>query len=582
MAPLLQLALAPGRRLSRAKSLLWEGLRARVRLLSGSLVRRYSLLLLIATAAPMAMVGLVYDRYMRSLLDQFTGERLQAQLAATASRISAFLDARTYQLEQLARYPVAPLAGRAGPLAEELISLARLEADEADLYGVLVFGEAHELLQVIPGQAASGSPYWAGSRFDSRHLPVSDLGEAKILGPVPPRDGQSGWFLLQEPLHGGGHIALHVRFSSVTELLGAPSIAGVLEPVLKTPAGYFDVVGRPATIHGHLLEGPEVAPGWRPCLVVDPEELLRPFQAARYALFVGSLVAVGAVGWVLWRMAGRIKDRVDALAQGATMIAGGDFGYRVPDAGRDEIGHFAHTFNRMASKLGELMDRTVQLERLAAVGQFSTGVAHEVRNPLATLKTTVQALARREEDPQRITLLSDMEREIDRMSRKIGNMLAFGRPRPPERALLRVRETVRRIQSLLSTEAKEREVGFTVQGELDLEVLADEDHLLQILMNLALNALQATPAGGLVTLRCLRQGKQVAIEVRDNGSGIPPEILGEVFEPFYTTKPSGTGLGLSISRRLAQLNGGSLELESAPGEGTTARLLLEPGKAPDA
>lgn len=558
------------------------GVRARLRLLSGSLVRRYSLLLLIATVAPMAVVGLVYDRYMRGLLDQFTGERLKAQLAATSSRIGAFLDARTYQLERLARYPVAPRDGRAGPLGDELVSLARLEADEADLYGVLVFGESHELLQVIPGQAASGPPYWSESRFVSQQLQHSALGEAEVLGPVPPRDGQSGWFLIQEPLHGGGHIALHVRLSSVTELLGAPSIAGVLEPVLQTPAGYFDVVGRPTAIHGHLLEGPEVAAGWRPCLVVDPEELLRPFQAARYALFAGSLVAVGAVGWVLWRMAGRIKDRVDVLAHGATMIAGGDFGYRVPDEGRDEIGHFAHTFNRMASKLGELMDRTVQLERLAAIGQFSTGVAHEVRNPLATLKTTVQALARSERDPERSTLLRDMEREIDRMSRKIGDMLAFGRPRPPERAQVRVRETVRRIQSLLSTEAKERQVGFTVQGELDLEVLVDEDHLLQILMNLVQNALQATPAGGLVTLRCLRQGDLVAIEVRDTGSGIPAEILGEVFEPFYTTRPSGTGLGLSISRRLAQLNGGSLELESAPGHGTTVRLLLAPGRDRDA
>lgn len=581
MAPRPPPATAPGR-LSRAKQLALGGLRARVRLLSGSLVRRYSLLLLIATVAPMAMVGLVYDRYMRSLLDQFTGERLQAQLAATASRIGAFLDARTYQLERLARYPVAPLSGRAGRLGDELVALARLEADESDLYGVLVFGESHELIQVIPGQAASGTPYSSDARFGSQRLPVAALGEAKLLGPVPPREGESGWFLLQEPLHGGGQIALHVRLASVTELLGAPSIAGVLEPVLQTPAGYFDVVGRPTTVHGHLLDGPEVAPGWRPCLVVDPEELLRPFQAARYALFVGSLVAVGAVGWVLWRMAGRIRDRVDALAQGATMIAGGDFGYRVSEAGQDEIGHFARTFNQMASKLAELMARTVQLERLAAIGQFSTGVAHEVRNPLATLKTTVQALARREADPPRLTLLRDMEREIDRMSRKIGDMLAFGRPRPPERAQVRVRETVRRIQSLLSTEARERQVGFTVQGELDLEVLADEDHLLQILLNLALNALQATPADGLVTLRCLRQGDQVAIEVRDTGSGIPPEILGEVFEPFYTTKPSGTGLGLSISRRLAQLNGGTLELESAPGQGTTARLLLAPGKDRDA
>jgi len=560
----------------------FEGLRARLRLLSGSVVRRYSLLLLVATIAPMAVVGLVYDRYMRSLLDQFTGERLKAQLAATASRIGAFLETRTYQLERLARYPIAPLSGRGGPLSDELVSLVRLEADEADLYGIVVFGEDHELLQVIPGQAASGPPYWSEAAFRPEELPRSTLGDAEVVGPVPPRGGQSGWFLIQEPLHGGGHIALHVRLSSLTELLGAPSVVGVLEPVLGTPAGYFDVVGRPTAIRGHLLEGPEVAAGWRPCLVVDPEELLMPFQAARYALFVGSLVAVGAVGWVLARMAGRLKHRVDMLAHGAEMISGGDFGYRVPDAGQDEIGHFALTFNRMASKLGQLVDRAVQLERLAALGQFSTGVAHEVRNPLATLKTTVQALARIEHDPQRSTLLRDMEREIDRMSRTMGDILAFGRPRPPERTDVRVRETARRLESLLATEARQRQVGFTVQGELDLHVLVDEDHLLQILLNLVLNALQATPAGGLVALRCYRQAEQVAIEVRDTGSGIPPAKLREVFEPFYTTKPSGTGLGLSICRQLAQLNGGSLDLESMPGHGTTARLLLGPGKDRDA
>jgi two-component system, NtrC family, sensor histidine kinase HydH len=552
-------------------------LRARVRPFSGSLVRRYSVLLVIATLAPMVVVGFVYDRYMRSMLDQFTGERLEAQLAGTASRISAFLDARTYQLERLARYPIPPQSERGAGLGEELTSLVRLEADDADLYGIIVFANDGALREVVRGQAASGPPYWSEAAFAPEQLPRGKYGDAEIVGPFPPREGQSGWFLLQEPLRGEGHIALHVRLASLTDLLGAPSVAGVLEPVLQTPAGYFDVVGQPAAIHGQLMEGPEIAAGWRPCLLVDPQELLRPFQVARRGLFIGSLVAVGAIAFVLARMAGRLKRRVEVLADGAELIAGGDFDHRVPDFGDDEIGHVAVAFNRMASKLRRLVEREVRLERLAALGEFSTGVAHEVRNPLATLKTTVQALARVDRDPQRATLLRDMEGEIDRMSRTMGQILAFGRPRPPEPTRLRLRDTARRLESLLANEAIQRQVGFTVQGDLDLHVRVDEDHLLQLLLNLALNALQATPPGGLVTLRCWREADRVAIEIRDTGSGISPEALARVFVPFFTTKPGGTGLGLSICRQLAQLNGGTLDLESMPGQGTTARLLLEDG-----
>jgi two-component system sensor histidine kinase AtoS len=141
----------------------------------------------------------------------------------------------------------------------------------------------------------------------------------------------------------------------------------------------------------------------------------------------------------------------------------------------------------------------------------------------------------------------------------------------------------RRLQSLLSTEAEARQVDLTVQGDPHVVALADPDHLQQILMNLALNALQATPPGGLVTLRVHREGAAVLVEVRDTGAGIPEARLREVFEPFFTTKPAGTGLGLSISRQLAELNGGRLSLESASGQGTTARLVLAgPGKEGDA
>jgi two-component system sensor histidine kinase HydH len=551
-------------------------MRSMLGIFSGSLVRRYSLLLLASTLVPLIVVGLLYDRYMSSLREEFTGERLKAQLAASASRLRAFLDARTYQLETLAKYPGARAGGGEGGFGVEFASLVRLEADEADLYGILIFSDGGELLRVAPGQAASGAPYWTGLSFAPERLPRSTLGDAELLGPVPPRGGESGWFLLREPLHGGGRIALHVRLASLTELLGVPSVAGALEPILRTPAGLFDLVGRPAAVRGHLLEGPEIAPGWRPCLDVDPDELVRPFQLARYTLIIASLITVGAVGWVSAGMASRLRHRVDLLAHGARMISDGDFSYRVPDAGHDEIGLFAVTFNRMASRLGQLVDQAVRMERLATLGQFSTGVAHEVRNPLATLKTTVQALARKERDPERSALLQDMEREIDRMSRKMEDMLAFGRPRPPERTGLRVRDVFRRLEALLASDARQRQVGLALQGDLDLHVLVDPDHLRQVLLNLLLNALQATPPGGLVTLRCHRQAGRVVIEVRDTGAGIPPERMREVFQPFYTTKPSGTGLGLSISRQLVQLNGGSLDLESVPGQGTTARVLLDP------
>jgi two-component system, NtrC family, sensor histidine kinase HydH len=219
---------------------------------------------------------------------------------------------------------------------------------------------------------------------------------------------------------------------------------------------------------------------------------------------------------------------------------------------------------------------------MAVLGKLSTGVAHEVRNPLATLKTTVQALARSERDGTRLQLLRDMEQEIGRMARAMEDLLAFGRPRPPERAEVQVREIARRIDALVANEAVRRGVALEVRVPPDLLAVVDGDHLVQILMNLTLNALHATPPGGSVVLDAYPAGPQVVITVKDTGSGIPPETLRHVFEPFFTTKSGGTGLGLSISRQLAELNDGRLALESVPGTGSTARVTLVRSEATSA
>lgn len=539
------------------------------------IVRRYMLLLLAAAAIPLVVVSALYDRYARSLLDQFTGEQLEAQLAATASRIGSFLDERAFQLDTLARYPTLTAAVQPAAVeGQEVASLLRILADGQDLYGILFFGETGPLVRAVAGAAGSGAPYWPELPFRVDGLPRRAFRDAELVGPSPPAGGQSGWFLLEEGLHRGGRVALHVRLASLTELLGSTSLAGVIQPILRTPAGDFDAVGLPAAVPGRIIEGPEVAPGWRPALVVDPAELVRPFQAARYALLVAALVVLAAIAWISTRLAGRLQARVTALAQGAEAVASGDFLHRVPVATDDELGMVAVAFNRMSAKLADLVEQAVRMERLAVLGKLSTGVAHEVRNPLAALKTTVQALARGERDAERRALLADMEQEIDRMARAMEDLLAFGRPRPPKRSEVQVREAARRIAALAAGEAEKRQVELRVKVDPGLRAVVDPDHLLQILMNLTLNALQATPAGRAVTLDAHPVGSRVVVEVADEGPGIPSDTLKKVFDPFFTTRPGGTGLGLSISRQLAELNGGNLTLESLPGSGTTARVTL--------
>ena len=536
-------------------------------------MRRFSLLLVASAILPMVVVGFVYDRYARGLLQEFTGERIRTQLTAAASRVSSFLEARSYQLETIATYPAPPSSKPGAALA----SLVRIEADATDLYGILFFADDGTLVRAIAGQAASGPPYWSPFDFDVANLPRRVGGEVTVIGPVPPRDGQSGWFLLQQRLHGGGAVALQVRLASATELLGTTSAAEVVRPFLRTPAGDFDARGLP--IHGtrgDIILGPEVLPGWRPSMMVDPDELLRPFLAARIALIVASLFAAGAIAWLLASMTRRLQRRVDLLARGAEAVSSGDFSHRVPLEGSDEISLLAKAFNRMASRLGRLIERTVRMKRLAALGEFSTGVAHEVRNPLATLKTTVQALARVEQDPERSALLASMLLEIDRMGRAMQDILVFGRPRPPEQREIRLAEVLPGMVGLSAPQAAERGIDLTAEGDLNAVVEVDPDHLSQILLNLIQNALHACARGDRIVVRATADHRQVVVEVRDTGSGIAPGKLAHVFEPFFTTKPGGTGLGLSISRQLAELNGGGLVVESMLGQGTTARVTLRP------
>lgn len=560
-----------------------------------SIVRRYLVLSLLASILPVVAVGLLYDRFAEAALETVLGEKLSAHLTATASRLTAFVEARRYQVETLANFPGIGnvIATSEGEEGRQMNALLQVESDLPDLFGILFFSGAR-LVKAVPGQAAAGPPYWADTPFRIDGLALTRIGDSEVIGPMAPKDGDSGWILVRYPVRdsraGSGFIALHVRLSSLTELMGGDAASGGLEPLLKTPSGYFNSVGQQVVPRAKLVAGPEIFPGWQPMLQVEPGSLREPFDRARRALLVA--VGVGAVLIVILfsRLSGKLRQRVGQLLAGAAAVSSGRLDYRIADTGRDEIASVSQAFDAMAARLQEHLARIVHMEKLAVLGEFATSIAHEVRNPLAAIKTSVQALSRREADPRRLQLLGDMESEIDRLARVVSDLVDFGRPRAPAPAPLLVRDVFRRVLTLLGPEARTREIALSAQGDADLALYADADQVVQVLLNLGINALHASAAGDAVLLRASREGSVGVLEVSDHGHGIPAEVMPRVTDPFYSTKAKGVGLGLSISRQLAEMNHGHLEIGSVEGTGTTVRVRLplaeesieeDDGKHPD-
>ncbi|MBI4363995.1 MAG: PAS domain S-box protein [Candidatus Latescibacteria bacterium] len=239
------------------------------------------------------------------------------------------------------------------------------------------------------------------------------------------------------------------------------------------------------------------------------------------------------------------------------------------------------------SSLRTMEERIRQLDRLAALGRFASSVAHEIRNPLTGIATGVQYLSR--EFPEGHERHADVQfvlREVTRLNSIIQDLLSATRPRMLTLGPVSVADVASRAIQSLGKSIRGGTVEIRLQDADNWpKVLADTDQLLQVLLNLFQNAVQAIPesrAAGLITVRARPVGNppttQVAIEISDNGVGIEPEHLAHLFEPFYTTRPKGTGLGLFVAHGIIQRHGGSIEVESKPGQGSRFRIVL-PGAA---
>ncbi|HVB07845.1 MAG TPA: ATP-binding protein [Candidatus Acidoferrales bacterium] len=310
----------------------------------------------------------------------------------------------------------------------------------------------------------------------------------------------------------------------------------------------------------------------------------------RWALIVGGVALV--LGILLsWWAAVRVTRPVGKLVEGAKEVASGNWDARVEIHSHDEMGALAGAFNQMTGQLAEQRERLVQTERVAAWRELARRLAHELKNPLFPLQITVENLRRARE--QNVLDFDEIFREsteallaeIQNLKTIVGRFSDFAKMPRPELHPVDVNEMVRGVARLF-------EPRFVAPGEpkitteLHLEeklpvIQADNALLHRAIGNLVLNAIDAMPAGGKLTLRTMTHDAGVRLEISDTGAGLTPEECERLFTPYYTTKQHGTGLGLAIVQAVVSDHGGRISVTSEPGHGATFRIDL-PLRPPDA
>jgi two-component system, NtrC family, nitrogen regulation sensor histidine kinase NtrY len=302
----------------------------------------------------------------------------------------------------------------------------------------------------------------------------------------------------------------------------------------------------------------------------------------RNIMWTSAAVAGAALllGFLLtWWVSARITRPIEELAEGARDVALGHWETRIELRGRDEVGQLAKAFNHMTQTLAAQKERLVQTERVAAWRELARRLAHELRNPLFPLQITVENMQRAKKlgAQQFLEVFNEstatLKAELANLNTIVGRFSDFSKMPAPQFSRVNVNDAIRSAIRLF--EPQFNEVGKpTITPELFLaeslpEIDADPDLLHKAFQNLVLNALDAMPAGGTLTLRTAAQPGTVRIEVRDTGKGLTPEECSRLFTPYYTTKLQGTGLGLAIVQSVVSDHRGTISVKSEEGHGTT-------------
>jgi len=298
-------------------------------------------------------------------------------------------------------------------------------------------------------------------------------------------------------------------------------------------------------------------------------------SAALLAAAVGIVLAILFSGWA----AGRVTRPVEQLADAAREVAAGNWNARVAVNSTDELGALAQSFNAMTGDLLRQREQLVRAERVAAWRELARRLAHELKNPLFPLQLTVENLVRaRQQSPEQFDEVfressSTLLAEISNLKTIISRFSEFSRMPQPQLHRTQLNEIVQNVARLLQAQLRSLEHA-PIECKLELDetlppIGADAELLHRAFSNLALNAMDAMPQGGTLTLRTRQSGDRVTVEIADTGVGLTAEECERLFTPYYTSKAHGTGLGLAIVQSVISDHGGTIVVRSQPGQGTT-------------
>ncbi|MBZ5569366.1 MAG: sensor histidine kinase [Acidobacteriia bacterium] len=249
---------------------------------------------------------------------------------------------------------------------------------------------------------------------------------------------------------------------------------------------------------------------------------------------------------------------------------------RKADLERQKAEQMAQDLADANQRLQASFEQLRRADRLSAMGELSAGLAHEIRNPLGSIEGAVQILRRKQlEDETKEEFGELAQRELDRLKGIVNRFLRFARPQPPRRIPTDPMLLLESVSKLVAETAKMGKVQVRVESASDIPATSiDQEQIKQVLLNLAINAIQAMPAGGEVMLCAVADGVNLRLEVQDQGIGIADENLERIFNPFFTTRDEGTGLGLSIAERIVSQHGGRIEPRRNRTNGMTFSVVL--------
>jgi signal transduction histidine kinase len=312
-------------------------------------------------------------------------------------------------------------------------------------------------------------------------------------------------------------------------------------------------------------------------------------RAIAYGVAAGGILL--AIVFSLW-IAARVSRPIEQLARAAGEVAAGNWDVHVPERGHDEVSVLAQSFNHMTQQLTSQRERLIQSERVAAWRELARRLAHELKNPLFPLQLTVENLARARQLPEAEfdeifkESTTTLSAEIANLKTIIGRFSDFSKMPKPELERIEAKAAIARVASLYATAAATGESKIEFETDVDAAPMpldADPELLHRALSNLVLNAIDAMPDGGVITISARPKGDQVELRVSDTGEGITPEECERLFTPYYTTKQHGTGLGLAIVQSVVADHQGSITVESRAGTsenktgGGTTFIITLPG-----